>query len=209
MSRVAAVALLLLTLVLPLAAGCANPGGGRLSVRSLHEPVRILPGRFDTGFYRYDDRNQMTVVLFDGPPEAPRQAVTMRIFWNPRAGRTPIDRTATNATIHYVIFAGEEKRTGVYSGAGFVFPQNVGEERLTAGVWEANLRLRDASPGFEDLLGQALVEGEVRARLDEFAVEESLRRLNVLTRERLGYPSLVHQTPFGADGTEPLIAVAE
>ncbi|MCX5658845.1 MAG: hypothetical protein NTW19_03885 [Planctomycetota bacterium] len=175
------------------AMGCTPQGGGNLSIRSLTERDTTLRGGFTTGIYRYDDRNHFTVVLLDGPIENPTQAVTIRMLWAPMAGRTPIDGTATNATIHYVIFAGAEKaEAGVYSGAGYIYPTSDREaEKLEAGVWQANLRLTDRSPGFEDLLGQAAVKGGLTARRDDAAVEEALRKLNVLIRQKLGYPRLV------------------
>lgn len=195
-ARWLALALPLLALLI-LSTGCTPSGGGTLSIRSLTERDTVLRGGFSTGIYRYDDLNHFTVILLDGPIENPTQAVTIRMMWAPRAGRTPIDGTATNATIHYMIFTGADKsQAGIYSGAGYIFPTSEREaDKLEAGVWQANLRLTDRSPGFEDLLGQAAVKGGLTARRDDAAVEETLRKLNVLIRQKVGYPRLVEASP--------------
>lgn len=165
--------------------------GGKLAVRSQSNEGATLAGGFDSGYYEYDDANNVRVVLFDGPPEQPTQAAVITMFWNPRAGRTPIDPTATNATVQYVIFSGESE-VGIYSGAGFMHPKGKpGGDRLSAAVWQATLRLTDRSENFQDLLGQAILEGNFSARRDDAAISQMVRRLNLIIRERLGYPRLV------------------
>lgn len=173
--------------------GCRNTGGGRLSIRSSADQLTVLRGGFERGIYSFDGKNTATFVLLDGPTDNPTQAVTIRLFWTPRAGRTPIDRTATNATIHYLIFTpGDTAEAGVYSGAGFVYPsENPGGRTIEASVWESNLLLTDRSEAFNDLLGQAVLKGAFAARRDDLGVQETLRRLDNMVRERLGYPRFV------------------
>jgi hypothetical protein len=171
--------------------------GGRLAVRSQSSPGTVLSSAFTTGVYGYDDQNNLTVLLFDGPPENPAQAVAIRMFWRPRAAATPIERTATNATIQYMVFAGHDddgrtREIGVYSGAGYVYPKSrLGASSLHASVWDAALRLSDRSEGFTDLLGKAELKGGFTAVRDDIAKEQMHQRLHVLVRERLGYPRLV------------------
>ncbi len=180
-----------------LLSGCAGAWlageGGRLRIESQAEPGTSLSGGFDTGLYRYDSPNELTVLLFDGPAESPTQAVSIRMHWRPRAGGTPIDPNATNATIHYIILAGAEgAEAGVYSGAGYVYPRvKPGRKRFVAGLWQANLRLDVATDGFKDLLGQALLKGSFTARRDDLETGQMLRRLNGLLHQKLGYPRLV------------------
>jgi hypothetical protein len=178
--------------------GCRKQGGGRLSIRSSANELNVLRGGFERGIYTFDGRNTATFVLFDGPVERPTQAVTIRLFWTPQAGRTPIDRTATNATIHYLIFTpGDNAQAGVYSGAGFVYPaENPGGKTIEAAVWESNLLLTDRSEAFNDLLGQAVLKGSFAAKRDDLAVAEALRRLDGMVRERLGYPRFVDASGF-------------
>jgi hypothetical protein len=184
-----------------------NRPAGKLSIRSQSEMQTVLKGGFETGIYSFDEKNNLTVVLFQGPEENPAQAVTIRLFWQPHAGRTPIDPTATNAAINYVIFTGTEtKQAGVYSGAGFVYPNDYpGHEVFHGSVWEADLVLEDSSAGFRDLLGQAKLTGNFTVRRDEAKVLELNRRLNIMVRERLGYPRFVagEQTPAGMEKRQP------
>jgi hypothetical protein len=197
--RTAATLTLGLLLTVLTLAGCAGwgGGGGSLSVTSLEPSGGQLRGGFEQGIYRYDDRNTVTVVLFDGPADNPTQAVTIRMFWKPRAGRTPIDQTATNSVLNYVILPGDpSQEAGIYSGAGFTYPSGkAGGRSFQASVWEAHLKLSDASANFQDRLGPAQLTGGFSARRDDAQVDQVLRKLHVQLRQRLGYPRLV-----GLDG---------
>ncbi len=175
-----------------------NSPGGELAVASQNEDGAALTGGFESGLYALGpDNNTLTVLLYDGPLDNPTQAVTLRMFWEPRAGKTPIDATATNATIHYVIFSqqsgDEATEVGVYSGAGFFFPDSdPGDAQLNGGVWDANLVLLDQTEKFTDLLGQASLRGKLAAKRDDLATDRAIRRLNRVLRQRLGYPRLVN-----------------
>lgn len=178
--------------------GCAT-GGGDFAVRSLGAGEAVLEGRFDTGLYSYRDDNTLAVVLVEGPLEAPSQAVVLRMVWEPRAGRTPMDRRGTNTTVRYVVFAGED--AGVYEGAGFLFPRNnPGPGGFRANLRQASLRLLDRSPGFVDRLGLAGASGQFTAERDDAAVVGLQRRLQQMLRERLGYPRLVTIEPVSRGG---------
>lgn len=186
-------------------AGCGllqgGDGGGSLSVRSRDDQGVVLKGGFQSGYYRFDGDNAATIILFDGPADDPVQAVTMRLMWRPRAGHTPIEPTATNVTMHYVIFApGASREVGIYSGAGYLYPKSkLGSSRFTASLWDASLRLQDASERFEDLLGQAVIKGSFTVRRDDAAMERLRHRVNLMIRERLGYPRLVDAQPATLD----------
>ncbi len=173
--------------------GCVKHDRAKLALKSQSQQGLALEGGFTSSFYAMDDPNHLTVVLLDGSIQEPDQAVTIRVFWQPRAGRTPIDPTATNATIHYTIFTGDHRHeVGIYSGAGFVYPVGqIGDPVFNADVWQATLRLTDRSPGFKDLLGGAILDGHLTARRDDAAVGLALRRLRVLVTERMGYPRWV------------------
>lgn len=192
---------MLLALLLSTTAGCGmlrnvarnNQASGELSAQSLSHPDTTLKGGFDSAFYSFDGNNRMTVVMYAGPLENPSQAVTIRMFWRPRAGRTPIASTATNATVNYIVFAGADHRSvGIYSGAGFLYPRSKpGSARLSASLWQATLTLKEHDPAFRDLLGTATLKGSFKAQHDRVAVAKTLRRLNQHVRQRLGYPRLV------------------
>ncbi len=175
--------------------------GGELAIRSQTVDGPRMKSGFSEGFFTVADKNTLTAVMYEGPADAPTQAVTIRMFWQPKAGRTPIDDTATNATIHYIIFTGDNREEiGIYSGAGFVYPNSGLEgDKLVAGVWQSSLRLADKSKGFHDHLGQATLEGRFTAKRDDAAIEPTLHALYVQIRERLGRSRLV-----GADADPSL-----
>jgi len=165
-----------------------SSGGDRLRLR----------GDFDIAYYRYDDADAVTVVLIAGPEDSPTQAATIRLMWNPRAGKTPISDDATNATVQYVVFAdrriteGFYQEVGVYSGAGFMrLGAEPGSSQLTGRLRQADLLLSDRSERFKDLLGQSTLQGSFTARRDEQKVNQLLRQLNTRVTNRLGYPRLV------------------
>ena len=81
-----------------------------------------MSAAFDQVLYRYESDSNLTVLLFDGPADDPTRVAVLNMFWRPRAGATPVDRTATNTIIRYLDFdpaAGDGAGLGVYSGAGF------------------------------------------------------------------------------------------
>ena len=120
------------------------------------------------------------------------------MMWQPKAGLTPVNPDATNATIQYIVFAnrrteeGFYREVGVYSGAGFLHLDSTpGDARLNASLWQADLLLADRSERFKDLLGQSTLRGSFTAERDGVKVQELLKRLNLKVSQRLGYPRLV------------------
>ena len=91
-------AALLLMLAFAITA-CAPHGSGNLTLKSQSQPGTVLGGAFTSSYYSLDDKNRLTVLLLDGSIEDPAQIVTIRMFWSPRAGRTPIDATATRPSV--------------------------------------------------------------------------------------------------------------
>jgi hypothetical protein len=179
---------------LPSFFGGFSGAGGDLTMHSTTDKNVTLQGIFDSGIYAAADRNTATVVLFDGPPESPTQVVTIRMFWNPQAGRTPVDPTATNATIQYIIFAGDE--VGIYSGAGYLYPKDdLDGDTFAGGIWQSTLRLADKTEGFVDRLGSAQMDGKFKVTRDDVHIDQKLHQLNVQIRERLGRSRLVQITP--------------
>jgi len=177
--------------------GCSM--GGKLSLYRDTEPQTVVEGDFDSGIYSFDDTGNITVLLFDGPVDRPTRAMTMRMMWEPRAARTPLAPGATNATIRYVIFRGDQKpMVGLYSGAGFLYPKGrLGSGNLTLSLWQGNLRWSEASDGFEDQLGQVQIRGVFSAHRDDKAMHQALRRISVRLSHSLGYPQYVRADPAG------------
>ncbi len=178
------------TLRKPLAAVRLGP---ELSIRSLTIPGRALKGRFETGLFSYDGRSRLTVLLYEGQIDDPQQAITIRMFWRPGSASTSRSTIVTNATVHYVIFTGNENESvGIYSGAGFLHPKSkLGKAELSANLKEVTLNLTERSDGFADLLGQAVLEGPIYACMDAAALDHALRQLNIKVRQQLGHPRMV------------------
>ena len=180
-----------------LAGGFGCGAGGKLSMYSETDPLTMIEGNFDSGIYSFDDTGNITVLLFDGPVDRPARAMTMRMMWKPRVTRTPLDPDATNATIRYVVFSGDEKTTvGLYNGAGYLYPKGrLGSGHLTLSLWQGDLRWSEASDGFEDQLGQVRLRGDFSVHRDDKAMHEALRRLSVRLSRSLGYPQYVRADP--------------
>ncbi|MEM8783360.1 MAG: hypothetical protein AAGE65_10970 [Planctomycetota bacterium] len=158
-----------------------------------------LRGDFGTAYYRHADDNTVTFVLLEGPEAEPSQAAIVRMFWRPRAGRTPLEGSATNCTITYLVFADDpddDRRNpgqlGLYSGAGFLhLAAKPGPANLSASMWDASLALETRSDRFVDLLGEATLTGSFRARHDPGKVGALLAALNERVYRRLGFPRVV------------------
>ncbi|MEO1237357.1 MAG: hypothetical protein AAFX76_11270 [Planctomycetota bacterium] len=158
-----------------------------------------LANRFSRAIYRFEDANTVTVLLWQGNLDDPQRVATIRMFWQPRAGLTPIDRTSTNALVRFYEFrdSPEERDTlGVYAGGGFMRLSGSPELASVSGsLWDADLRLTDRSEAFTDRLGRAVFRGRFEATRDDAAVTTALRELNQHVEQRLGYPRLVSRPP--------------
>lgn len=177
-------ALGLITLTVLPACGALSGGNSTLALVSRAGESSVSPA-FSTSIYAYHDSNTLDVYLTDLPmdqlmaaaegrldsPLPPGSLVRVHLFLNPRAGYTPIDYTASNATFTYMIVSGEV--FGVYSGAGFVLPSSTpGEPSFSARTSGANLRLAGATPGFNDRLGPAELSGRISAARDDARAEK-------------------------------------
>ena len=196
--------LLLGLMMLTTLSGCGifRGAGGELALRGETGQTIDLGGAFDRGLYSYNGQDTLTVVLIQGTLDAPKRAVTARLYWRPKAGSTPIDPTATNTTVRYLDFtaagdASNAPAVRVYSGAGFMYLDSTpGEPTLSAGLWDTALRLTDASgvqsaAELPDELGEAQLTGRIRAERDDAAVLQTLRQLNHLVTRALDYPRMV------------------
>jgi hypothetical protein len=159
--------------------GCGGMGqiigggpAGDLRIQSLGEEPVALTGRFREAVYANGDAVEWSFLLSDvaaaelmeGTATSGR-IIHIELLWIPRAGTTPIEVTATNASVRYVIIADGE--VGVYGGAGFAMPRgNPGDDRWTISLRGASLRLLHSTDGFVDLLTPAQLSGTVTAELN-------------------------------------------
>jgi hypothetical protein len=141
----------------------------------------LLAAEFRSAVFAHDPRAETSFWLSDVPVEdllegrvGEGQIVHIELLWVPKAGATPMDSSATNASIRYVVIAGGE--VGVYVGAGFAEPLGpLDRSRVAISVQDASLRLAEATAGFRDVLGPAKLSGRFASRRDP----EQARRLFV------------------------------
>lgn len=157
--------------------GCASRvgGDGVLRTRSLGDAPVELSARFSTRVYAHDRYGDTKMLLMDVPLEdvlagAVRdgQLLHLEMLYLPKAGETPMDHSATNASIRHIVISDGE--VGIYAGAGFAMPRGKpGAESLTFEVRDVTLRLVEATDGFVDPLTPARMTGAITATLDNDA----------------------------------------
>lgn len=161
--------------------GGAGLGGGRASaeVTSVERGAQLTP-TWRTAVYSSPDVNTADVILSDLDQEtlmavisdesrrrtADGSILRVRMFITPRAGRTPIDYTASNASATLLVMSGGE--IGVYGGGGFMLPSGKpGGRHFSGRLRDATLKPAGATDGFDDLLGASDLSGRVSASRDE------------------------------------------
>lgn len=158
--------------------GCAaSGGGGSLRTVSLTPDHAELRGQFTTAIYAVNNESVASFYLSDIPVQQllsgryeRGQIIHVEMLWLPRAGSTPIERTAANITVRKVVIV--DGQAGVYGGMGFARPRGEpGANRLAVSIFEATLNLIDASPDFNDLLTPAILEGSFTAERDDRLTE--------------------------------------
>ncbi len=158
--------------------GCAASTSLRTTAR---DGSSILTPRFVTSVYRMVDANTADIYLSDLPVDqvarrlarsaegevgVPGVVVHVHVFLMPKAGRTPIEFTASNVSITQVVLTGTS--TGVYAGGGFLLPSSsVGSRWLEGRIQGATLRLIRQQGGFVDRLGPSELSGVISARRDD------------------------------------------
>lgn len=148
---------------------------------------RSLSPSFTTAVYLPVDPQTADVYLTDLPLERLRDSkdtladasgniVHLHLFLVPKAGDTPIDRTACNITMRHLVLAGSsgEARThtlpiaGLYSGGGFVLPSGtIGDDSIAGSITGSSHRLVKTSAMFNDALGSGAVTGRFDAARDD------------------------------------------
>ncbi|MBG84883.1 MAG: hypothetical protein CMJ40_10110 [Phycisphaerae bacterium] len=98
------------------------------------------------------------------------QILHVEMLFQPRAGWTPIDSTATNLSIRYIIIV--DGQVGIYEGGGFGYPVGTGRNSsMTLSIEQASLDLTRATDGFVDLLSPAELSGTFSGPCDTTEVE--------------------------------------
>lgn len=186
--------------------GCAptQPEGSLALTSRTARPVR-LDATFRHGGYA-DEPAGLSLVLSTVPLEALRegdfdeaQVVDIRYMWEPIAGRTPVNRNATNLTIRHIVLVGDE--VGVYGGGGFGWPRGTpGETGFGVRITGSSVSLVDSTEGFQDLLSPATLLGTIGAPLDAKTAVGMRDAVSQLVTDRLGRPRWVG--PGGSSGLD-------
>jgi len=174
------------------AAGC-GPGrrGGSASLRSTQTGDE-LSASLPTRVYTPGDSNTADLYLTDLPPEVwtsgadvsdmAGMIVHVHMFIRPRAGRTPIESTASTASVRVLVLARGE--IGVYGGGGFFLHSgDVGDATFGGSLSGGTLRLVHATPGFDDRLGPSKLTGAFSGRRDAETSRALARALRTLIAE--------------------------
>ena len=161
--------------------GCTRgiPSGNLRTVSMTNDPVE-LQGTFVASYFSHDGIAGTSFMLASVDPEQlmkgdlrDGQILHIELLWPPKAGYTPMDATATNASIRYVIISNGEM--GIYGGAGFAWPEGDATDRtLRVSLEDASLHLQEKTAGFHDLLGTAQVTGSFNSVRDD----KKTRQLN-------------------------------
>lgn len=153
--------------------GCSTGSDVRLkSTTSRHSLSPDLP----TVIYTMSGQQNVDIYLTDmsrteldtamGLENITGHIIHIHMFLKPKAGHTPIDDTATNATVRHLIVASGV--SGCYQGAGFLFPKRrPGSGTFRASIDDASVRLIRATPGFVDQLGPSEVDISFTAKRDD------------------------------------------
>lgn len=185
----------LLSVILLGLTGCVSnwftsgQGGALQLVSDMNDRV-VLQGDFTNGMYTRTSENSGSVMLFEGEIEQATQAIVIDMFWAPIAGQTPIDSSSINASVSYIIFAGD--KVGVYTGAGFLYSKtDLDVAQFRGSLWDSTLQLDVASPGFNDRMGLSRLSGDFEVVRNDEAFESTRRNLQQQVSEQLGFPRLV------------------
>ena len=172
--------------------GCGTLGGAGSGRLRSHASGSILPLKLPTRVYSSEDANSANFYLTDLPPEVWNAGadvsdmsgvlVHVHMFVRPRAGRTPIDDTATTAVVRMMVLAKGE--IGVYGGGGFfVNSGDPGDRKFDGGLRGGTMRLISATGGFNDRLGPCTFSGEISGSKDQNTAVALDRAMRVLVAE--------------------------
>ena len=137
----------------------------------------LSPAMVSAG-YRTADTSTAEFYLSDIPLRQLSQAesfddlvgtiIHIHLFIRPKPGKTPIEPTASSATVQAVVLSRGE--VGLYGGGGFMLPSGTpGDDTLGGSIRGGSVKLLSATPGFADRLGAASLTAGVSAPRDDAA----------------------------------------
>jgi hypothetical protein len=173
---------------------------GSLRVESLGDQAGFLAVDYHTVVYGQDVQDvdgdtsfMLTNIplddLLDGNVQN-GQIMHVTLLWQPKAGSTPIEDSATNVSIRHVIIADGE--VGLYGGAGYADASRAGRPRVRIAIRDATVRLLESTEAFHDPLSPAGVSGTFTAELDPKLTRRLQRAASQLLTNALGRTRFVH-----------------
>ena len=157
--------------------GCSLVGGGgsagKLRSQSLRTDALVLPADYSVAVFSTDRIAGTSLMLSSVPIEqvvdgtiVNGQILHIELLWVPKAGETPMDPAATNASIRHIVISNGE--VGIYGGAGFARPSGDPEHnnKVTFTLRDASLALQESTAGFVDLLSPFRLTGTFVASAD-------------------------------------------
>jgi hypothetical protein len=194
-------------LVLSMTAGALSAVGCAYSTHARHwlgamqtglQVHRVAPDpatmklRFHTGVCMSDPLVETSIWMTDLPLDALAAGdvkdgliLHVELLFRPRPGYTPLDATATNLAIRYIVLSRGE--VGIYQGGGYGYPVGSLEGgSMSLNIQNASLSLGDHTAGFVDLLTPAVLSGTFNGPRNE-AIGATIRDgADVLVSAALG-----------------------
>jgi hypothetical protein len=128
------------------------------------------------------------------------QFIHAQLLWVPKPGNTPVDETATNLTLRYVVIS--EGQVGLYGGAGFAWPRGeAGRENLSLVIEGSSLSLLARTEGFVDRLTPARLVGTMHIAPNNDEARAYRRGMSQVVTDGLGASRWVdgHSAPLQPD----------
>jgi hypothetical protein len=185
--------------------GCASIGSGsagNLRSQSMRSDSATLAGAYATAVFTNDKIAGTSIMLADMPVQQALQGevengqiMHIELLWLPKAGDTPMDAAATNASIRHIVISNGE--VGIYGGAGFALPSDdpYRHESISITIRDASLSLQEATAGFVDLLSPTHLTGTFTATRDDRRSRELYFAASQLVTNALGRTRYVMASP--------------
>lgn len=131
------------------------------------------------------------------------QFLHAQLLWSPKPGNTPVDPSATNVTLRYVLLV--EGEIGIYGGAGFAWPNGtVGKQPLLLTIEASSMSLLACTSGFHDPLTPAQLTGSIMMAPDADSTRQFRRAISQIATDALGSSRWVDRSRQPIDEHEAL-----
>jgi hypothetical protein len=166
-------------------AGCTTvKPDSRVELVSYQDPY--FPETFDVHMsecvYRKDASGDLHVVgraTAHDPEHGPLvQYLHVHVYWKPRPGKTYANASAATAVLRYLVLT--DDGAAVYDGTGFAYPKRMRGGKLTLDIEAARLHLKSQRGDVPDVLGDARVNGRLRAQVEPAETTDLLRTIDLL-----------------------------